>query len=183
MTRALVIVDIQNDYFPGGALPLSGSVEAGQKASEVLAHFRKTEQPIVHIQHIQQDSDASFFVAGSVGVEIHELVRPLDSETHFVKHTPNAFSGTELLQHLRDLNVDDLVVVGMMTHMCIDSTVRAAFDYGFSVDLVGEACATYEQTYSGITLPAEVIHATLLAALDGTFATVRTVKEVTTDGK
>jgi nicotinamidase-related amidase len=179
MTRALVIVDIQNDYFPGGALPLTGSLEAGRNASEVLSHFRKTEQPIVHIQHIQQDSDSSFFVAGSVGVEIHELVRPLAGETHFVKHTPNSFAGTPLLQHLRDLNVSELVVVGMMTHMCIDSTVRAAFDYGFSVELVGEACATYEQTYNDLVVPAEVIQATFLAAIDGTFATVRTVNEVT----
>lgn len=180
MIRALVIVDIQNDYFPGGALPLSGSVEAGQKASEVLAHFRKTEQPIVHIQHVELDPDSSFFAAGSVGVEIHELVRPLEGETHFVKHTPNSFVGTPLLQHLQDSSVTELVVVGMMTHMCIDSTVRAAFDFDFTVELVGEACATYNQEFNGIQLPAEIIHATFLAALDGTFATVRTVADVTT---
>lgn len=180
MTRALIIVDIQNDYFPGGALPLSGSVAAGEKASEVLSHFREAEQPIVHIQHVQLEPDASIFAKGTVGVEIHPLVQPRDGETHFVKHTPNSFVGTPLLQHLRDLNVNDLVVVGMMTHMCIDSTVRAAFDHGFSIDLVGQACATYEQTYNGFTLPAEMIHATFLAALDGTFATVRTVADVTT---
>jgi len=179
MTKALIIVDIQNEYFPGGALPLSGSLPAGQRASEVLAHFRNTKQPIVHIQHVEQDPNSSFFVAGSVGVDIHELVRPLDGETHFVKHTPNSFVGTPLLQHLRDLNVGELVVVGMMTHMCIDSTVRAAFDLDFSVELVGEACATYQQSYNETTLPAEVIQATFLAALDGTFATVRTVEEVT----
>lgn len=73
-----------------------------------------------------------------------------------------------------------VVVVGMMTHMCIDSTVRAAFDFDFTVELVGEACATYDQDYNGIQLPAEIIHATFLAALDGTFATVRSVADVTT---
>ena len=76
MTRALVIVDIQNDYFPGGQNPLEGPEQAAAHARELLDAFRASGEPVVHMQHVWDAPDASFMVPGTAGVEIHESVRP-----------------------------------------------------------------------------------------------------------
>ena len=178
MTRALIIVDVQNEYFPEGAIPLVGSDVALAEVQKVLAYFRETNQHIVHIQHFERDVEAGYFTKGTHGAEIHSTVKPRDGEAHFTKHTPNSFAGTPLLGHLLERKITELVVVGMMTHMCIDSTVRAAFDAGFTVQLVGAACATYDQEFKGATVPAASVNAAFFAAIDGTFATVVSSDEV-----
>src|ERR1039458_8935722 len=131
MTQALLLVDIQNDYFPGGAMELVGSPEAGLRAGTLLQAFRRAGRPIIHIQHTAARPGATFFLPGTPGVEIHASVTPLPGEPVFQKHFPNSFWETPLRSHLRSLGITKLAVAGMMTHMCIDTTVRAAFDLGF----------------------------------------------------
>ena len=178
MTRALVIIDIQNDYFPGGAHPLVGSVAAAERASAVLAAFREAGDPVVHIQHVWDAPDASFMRPGTAGGEIHPLVAPAGDEPVLRKAEPNAFVGTSLEDTLRSLAPDELVVLGMMSSMCVDSTVRAAADLGFAVTLVHDACAAPDLTFGGTTVPGEAVHAAFMAALSGNFATLVGATEV-----
>jgi len=105
-------------------------------------------------------------------VEINEIARPLADETVIRKSSPNSFRNTGLLQSLKDADVGRLVICGMMTHMCIDSTTRAASEQGFDCIVAQDACATKNLTFNNVTVPAEQVHKSFLAALNGTFATV-----------
>jgi len=178
MTSTLLLVDIQNDYFPGGAMALVGSLEAGRQAGRLLAAFRAQGLPVVHIQHLALRPGATFFLPGTPGVAFHPDVAPLPGEPVFQKHFPNSFRETPLLECLHGLGTTELVVAGMMTHMCIDTTVRAAFDLGFTCHLAGDACATRDLVRDGASVPAPQVQAAFLAALHGTFAQVQSVDEL-----
>jgi nicotinamidase-related amidase len=173
MTRTLLIVDIQNDYFEGGAMPLVGADRAGGAAKEILASFRQAGDPVVHVQHIWDDPEATFMRPGTRGVDIHDDVRPLSGEPVVTKENPNAFLGTKLADLLGERDTRELVVLGMMTSMCVDSTVRAAAELGFDVTLVHDACAAPDLTFEGETVGGAAVHAAFVAALADGFATVR----------
>jgi nicotinamidase-related amidase len=175
--KALLVVDIQNDYFPGGAMTLVGSPAAAQRAGELLQSFRESGRPVIHIQHIARNAGATFFLPDTFGAEIHTIVAPLPGEALFQKHYPNSFRETSLLEHLRTNGIEELVIAGMMTHMCIDTTTRAAADLGFRCTLVADACATKDLTFNGRTVNAGEVQTSYLAALDGTFATVVNVRD------
>jgi nicotinamidase-related amidase len=177
MNQALLLIDIQNDYFPGGAMELVGSEQAGRRAATLLARFRERGLPVVHVQHVSTRPGATFFLPDTPGVQIHECVAPVDGETVVRKHYPNSFRETSLLEHLRRLQVGQLVVAGMMTHMCVDSTTRAAADLGFQCLLAHDACATRALAFGGATIPAEQVHTAFLAALNRLFARVLSVDE------
>ncbi len=178
MTPALLLVDIQNDYFPGGAMELAGSPEAAARAGKLLRTFRREGLPVVHVQHVSTRPGATFFLPDTPGVEIHRSVAPDPGEPVFRKGYPNGFRETGLLAHLRELGVSRLVIAGMMTHMCIDSTTRAAADLGFRCLLARDACATRALAFEGTLVAAESVQAAFLAALDGPFATVSSVEEI-----
>ena len=174
---ALLLVDIQNDYFAGGKSELEGSVDAGLRAGELLAMFRRLKLPVVHMQHVSNRPGATFFLPDTDGVRIHESVRPLAGEIVLQKHYPNAFRDKELLVQLGLLHVARLVICGMMTHMCVDATVRAACDYKFECIVAGDACATKALVHWGRTVAAPDVHAAFLAALNGTYAKVMSSSE------
>jgi nicotinamidase-related amidase len=169
---ALLIIDIQNDYFPGGAMQLEGADAAGAKAGQVLASFRKEKRPVIHVQHLSTRPGSTFFLPGTKGQEIHASVTPAAGETVIEKNFPNGFRSTGLKEILEKQQIKNLVVAGMMTHMCVDATVRHAADLGYKVTLLGDACATRTQTYGGESVPARQVHAAFLAALNGFYAKV-----------
>ena len=170
MGRALLIVDIQNDYFAGGAYPLVAPEVAAAAAARVLAVFRGSGEPVIHMQHVWDAPEASFMRPGTRGVETHDSVAPVAGETVLQKAEPNSFLGTGLADALDSLGVDRLVVAGMMTSMCIDSTVRAAAERGLEVQLVHDACAAPELEFGSIRVPGAQVHAAFLAALGDGFA-------------
>jgi len=170
MAQALLIIDIQNDYFPGGRMELAGAEQAAGNARKVLDYFRANKQPIIHIQHIALQPTATFFLPGTPGAEIHPLLAPVQGEIVFQKHYPSAFRETPLLEHLKEQGITELVVVGMMTHMCVDTTVRAAFDLGFKCTVIHDACATRALSFAEITVPPQQVHASYIAALGAVFA-------------
>lgn len=174
MKKALVLVDIQNDYFPGGRHELAGPEAASAEAARLLSFFREHNWPIFHIRHISQWADATFFLPDTSGAEIHVSCQPLSDEPVLIKHEPDSFLTTDLKARLDAAGVDRLVVCGMMTHMCIDTTVRSASGQGFSVELIEDACATRALRRGTVTVPAEQVQHAFLAALDGVFATVLT---------
>jgi nicotinamidase-related amidase len=178
MTRALLIVDIQLDYFDGGAFPLVEPDAAAAAARTVLDGFRASGEPVVHIFHVSTETDAPFFVPGTPGIGIHPLVAPTGDEIVLEKHEPNSFIGTGLQQLLADEGIAELVVVGMMSSMCIDSTTRAASELGFEVTVVSDACAAPNLSFGDSVVPGATVHASFMAALDGSFATVLTSGEL-----
>jgi len=175
---ALVVIDIQNDYFPGGAMELEGAEAAGAKAGEALAHFRKSGLPVVHVRHLSVRPGATFFVPGTRGAEIHTSVQPAAGEMVVEKNFPNSFRNTQLKDILENHKIKNLVVAGMMTHMCVDASVRQAADLGYKVTLLADACATRAQSFGGETIPARQVHAAFLAALNGFYAKVVNTHEL-----
>ncbi|MBT1072908.1 cysteine hydrolase family protein [Pelotalea chapellei] len=177
MITALVMIDIQNDYFPGGNMELVGAEAAGQRAKEVLDCFRNHNLPVIHIRHISSRPDATFFLPGTPGSEIHPSVAPLAGEIVFVKNFPNSFRETPLLEYLRGLGIEKLVLAGMMTSMCVDATARASFDLGFQNILLHDAMATRNLSFNGATIPAAEVHGAFLAALGSVYGRVIGVTE------
>src|SRR3954452_10776217 len=177
MARALVIVDIQRDYFPGGNMPLHEPEAAAAKAGEVLEAFRAGGEPVVHVQHLSP-AGAGFLEEGTEGAEIMAPVTPRDGETLITKRAPNSFLGTDLEDHLRGLGVDEVVVTGMMTSMCVDATTRAGADLGFKMTLVPEACAAPRLEFGGPEVDARDVHASFVAALGHFYATVTPADQI-----
>jgi nicotinamidase-related amidase len=178
MTTALLIIDIQNDYFPGGKMEVEGSVEASLRAKQLLASFREGKMPIIHVQHISAYPGATFFLPETEGVRINDNVAPLGGETVIQKNFPNSFRNTPLLEQLKKQDVQQVVIAGMMTHMCVDATTRAAFDYGLKCTVVSDACATRTLAFGDMVVPAGQVHAAFLAALKGIYAKVVTTEEL-----
>lgn len=177
MNTALLLIDIQNDYFPGGRMCLEGSTQAGERAKHVLTVFREKNLPLVHIQHVAVRPGATFFIPGTDGVEIHASVKPADDERVIRKNFPNSFRDTQLLDHLATREISHLVITGMMTHMCIDATTRAAFDHGFQCTVLHDACATRALSFGSETVGARQVHAAFLAALSALYASVTSTED------
>jgi len=174
MKSALMIIDIQNDYFDTGTMPLAGSDKASENARSILDRFRTDRQEIIHIQHIATKPTATFFLPNTKGAEICDIVRPIENEIIIEKHYPNSFRETELLPYLQNKNITDLIICGMMTHMCVDATVRAAKDFGFNIVVISDACATKDQEIHGEIVKSEDVQKSFLAALNYFYATVKT---------
>ena len=178
MTTALVLVDIQNDYFPGGNMTLEGMDAAAANAAKLLAGFRERGLPVFHVRHLSVRPGATFFVPGTPGAEVHASVRPAAGESVVEKNFPNSFRGTGLLEQLRGANADGVVIAGAMSHMCIDATTRAAFDHGFKCTVAENACATRALEFGGRTIPARDVHAAFMAALAVPYARIASTEEV-----
>ncbi len=165
MKTALLVIDIQNDYFPGGKMELVRPLEAAKKAYELLQCCREHDQFHVHIQHVSNGPGATFFLPGDIGVNIHDSAAHFEGEPLVIKHFPNSFRETNLLDLLRGHGIERAVITGMMTHMCVDATARAAADLGFQVIVAEDACATRDLKYGNETVPADHVHKAFMAAL------------------
>jgi len=106
-----------------------------------------------------------FFVKGTTGSDIDDSAAHFEGEPIVYKHYPNSFRETNLLEMLKEWGVERVVITGMMTHMCVDATTRAAADFGFKVIVAEDACATRDLTYGDTTIPANHVHKAFLAAL------------------
>jgi len=172
MKPTLLLVDIQNDYFPGGKMELEDMQLAAQQAQKLLSYFRNQKWPVIFIQHLAIKPHASFFIPGTPGTDIHDSIRPTENETVITKNFPNSFRDTCLHTHLQALMVTELVICGAMTHMCIDTTTRAASDLGYSCTLISDGCATRNLVFNEQKVKAADVQLAYLAALNGSFAHV-----------
>lgn len=177
MRKGLILIDIQNDYFTGGNLELVDMERAANNAKKLLASFRNAKLPLFHIQHISTQPTAIFFQPDTVGVEINERVLPQSDEIVIKKHFPNSFRETDLFKNLKNSVVEDVVICGAMSHMCIDATTRAAFDFGFNCIVIEDACTTRDLLYKGERIEASKVHGAFMAALSARYAKVISVDE------
>ena len=174
--RALLLIDIQNDYFPGGKWTLDGIEAASDNAVAVLAAARRAGDLVVHVRHEFASDAAPFFTTGSDGAKTHEKIQPQDGEQQLLKNDVNAFKGTELKQMLDRNAVREVVICGAMSNMCIDAVTRAASDFGYGVTVIHDACAARAVQDGGVTVPASQVHAASMASLGFAYA-----KTVSTD--
>lgn len=161
--RAVLVVDLQNDYWPSGNFSLHGIEAATANAARVMDHARAKGDLVVNIRH--EMPGGPIFVPGSAGAEINDAVRPASGEPVITKNFPNSFRDTGLGDLLKKKGIEEVVVVGAMSHMCVDATVRAANDLGYKTTTIHDACATRDLGFNGVTTPAEQVHAALMAAL------------------
>lgn len=159
-------------------MELVESTAAVGEAATLLQAARARGRPVFHVQHLSTRAGATFFLPESRGARIHEAVTPRADEEVVVKHYPNAFRETVLLERLRAGGITSLALAGMMTHMCVDTTVRAAADLGFECHLAHDACATRALSFAGRTVAAPDVQAAYLAALGGAFARLQTAHEL-----
>lgn len=178
MNPALLIIDMQNDYFPGGRMELVQIGKAADNACRLLEIFRAKAYPVIHVQHFSVGEDAPFFVPNTRGVEIHPSLTPAREELLIAKKYPSSFRETALLKELHNRNISELVICGAMSHMCIDTTVRAAFDLGFRSIVAADGCATRDLTFNGLRIEAAKVHGAFMAAMASVFATVIPTSEV-----
>src|SRR5215467_9664724 len=175
--RALVLIDIQNDYFPGGKWPLSGIEAAADNAAKLLAAARAAGDLVVHVRHEFPTADAPFFAPGSDGAKIHPKVKNREGEPVVLKHHVNAFRETDLKALLDRHGVEEVVICGAMSHMCVDAGTRAAGDLGYRCVVVHDACATRDQEFEGTVVPAAQVHAAFMAALGFGYARLVSTEE------
>lgn len=153
-STALILIDIQDFYFPGGKVELVEPEKAGENAKDILEHFRKNNGLVIHVRHNFQP-----------GGEIHNLVKPIEGEKIITKDEVNAFLNTGLNDYLKSNNIKNIVLVGMQTHMCLEGGTRAAYDLGFKCTVIGDACATRDLTFGDVTVKAKDVHYSTLATL------------------
>lgn len=178
MKQALLIIDVQNDYFEGGKMPLVHPNEALEQILIVKKIFEKQHMPIIYIQHISEGPDVTFFEKNTLGAEIHPLLLESNSghEITVIKATPNSFFDTTLQPVLIEQNIEQLVITGMMTHVCVDSTTRAAKELGYSPIVISDATATRDLSFKqGLTL-AKDVQTAFLSALQF-FSTITSTDE------
>ncbi len=178
MKTALILVDIQNDYFPGGSWENEGALAATANARSLLEAFRAKGMPVFHVWHENAREHAPFFIKGTKGIEIQEMVAPAPGEPTIRKLTPNSFVGTDLGARLESAGIEKVVIAGMMSYMCINSTTRAAKELGYDCAVASDACATKALEYGGVSVPAAMVHAASMAGLNGVFAQVAPTEEI-----
>ena len=177
MNACLILIDFQNDYFVGGNMELVNIGQSAENAQRLLEKFRNKKLPIIHIQHISTRPGASFFLPNTKGVEINEMVSPLRDENIVKKNYPNSFRETGLLEILKETEKNTVAICGAMSHMCVDATTRAAFDYGFNCVVIEDACATRDLVFQDNTIKASDVHASFMAALSVPYAQVLNTNE------
>jgi nicotinamidase-related amidase len=170
--QALIVVDIQNDYFPHGKWPLVGVEAAADNAARLIQAFRDAGDAVVHIRHEFICDVAPFFTPGSEGAYLHPKVINRADEPVVLKHFVNSFRETELQSILDQQGIENLVIVGNMSHMCVDGITRAAADLGYTVTVIHDACATRDLEFNGLTVPAVHVHAAFMSALGFAYASV-----------
>ncbi len=177
MKTGLILVDIQNDYFPNGKMELAGMETAGENAGKLLSLFRTNAWSIFHIQHVSNYEGATFFLPDTDGVELNQCVRSRAGEMVIQKNFPNSFRGTGLLDALKAAGVERVVICGAMSHMCIDATTRAAADFGYACVVIHDACATRNLEFKGKSVMAKEVHASFMAALGSAYAEVTSCRD------
>ncbi len=163
MNRALLVIDVQNEYF-SGMLPITHPDAHFANILKAMDTAAAQDVPVVVIQHNFPQPDKPFFKRGSHEWELHPQISSRVHETVIEKTMPGSFTGTELEQWLRDRNIDTVAISGYMTHMCCDTTAREAVHRGFTVEFLSDATGTLPLDNSAGKVTAEELQRAVLCA-------------------
>ncbi|KAI8643792.1 Isochorismatase-like protein [Parasitella parasitica] len=181
MKEALIIVDVQNDYFPGGNLPTWRPEETANEIKKILDKFRHDGKEVIHVGHHitpEMEKVLPILRKGTPGAEFHETVKPLASEKVIFKSHSDGFIATDLKEYLLSKQIDTVIVVGMMIHNCVNATSYSATDEGFKTIVVAEAVNTMDQEIFGEVIPAETMWKSFLAGITFAYAKVKRVDDI-----
>jgi nicotinamidase-related amidase len=170
--KALVVIDLQRDYFSGGKSELPGIERVVAQAAGLIDLFRSHGLPVIHVRHLEKDPAVGFLLEGTPGSEIEPRVAPAGQDLLITKNWPNAFRDTTLARILHVLGAGELVFCGAMSNMCIDATVRAAFDLGFRCTVIDDACAASDLEFNGVTIPSTHVQGAFMGALAAAYGEV-----------
>ena len=173
---ALIVIDLQRDYFAGGKFPLPGIERTVERAAQLIALFRTSGIPVIHVRHMEKDPAVGFLLEGTPGAEIDPRVATQGEDRLITKHYPNAFRDTTLAKALHVLGAKELFFCGAMSNMCVDATVRAAFDMGYHCTVIEDACAASDLEFGGDVIPATLVHGAFMAALASAYGEVVDLK-------
>ena len=166
---ALILIDIQNTY-TRGVMALEGVEPAIDEAAALLDRARTAGVPVIHVQH-DAGEGSPYDVRAEIGA-IVDRVAPREGEAVVVKNFPNAFVGTDLDRRLREVSATNLVLAGFMTHMCVNSTARGAFNAGFAPSVIAAATATRALPSPDGTVSAASLQSASLAGIGDVFGVV-----------
>lgn len=180
MKKALIIIDMQNDYFKNGTMELNGIDEVLSQTNKLIKYAREQEYKIYFVQHFALKENATFFVPNTQGVKLHKDL-DIQNEMIIEKNYPNSFSNTSLKKELDNEHINNLIICGAMTHMCIDTTVRAAFDLGYKCELINDACATKDLIFKGEIVKADEVQKSYMSALGSVFCEIKDMEILVKD--
>ncbi|OFI49564.1 isochorismatase [Floricoccus tropicus] len=176
MKQALIIIDVQNDYFKNGKMELNNTENALIIINKLERKFYEANLPVIYIRHIKNDLKADFFAKNSHGSELEERLLLNHSSIIIEKQFPNSFYKTKLLSTLKKLKVEQVIICGMMTHMCVDSTTRASNELGLKPILIADGTATKDLYFDEELISSKYVQLSFLASLKN-FAKVITYDE------
>jgi nicotinamidase-related amidase len=177
--RALIVIDVQGEYFERGALPISDPptetslVNIGRAMDGAVAHG----VPVIVVRHGSMEADATSFVPGSEGWQLHPEIERRARDHLIEKELPGSFTGTSLGDVLDGAGIDTLSITGYMTHMCVDTTARQAAHRGMAVEILYDATGTLSLENSGGSASGEELHRATLVAQGQFFADVLSTDE------
>ncbi len=170
------MIDVQNEYFPGGALPVTYPRDTLPQVTSAMDAAREAAVPVITVQHSSAPG-AKAFARDSEGWQLHPEVGAREADLHFEKALPGAFTGTPLEGWLRERGVDTLVIAGYMTQMCCDTTARQAVHRGFGVEFLSDATGTLDFSNQAGAVSAEELHRAILVTQQWRFSRVLTARE------
>lgn len=177
MKKALIVIDLQNDYFCGGNMELQGIDEVLIQTNKLIKYARKQEYKIYFVQHFAPQENATFFVKNTNGALLNKNL-DIQNDVIIEKNYPNSFKDTTLKNELDKENLHELIICGAMTHMCIDTTVRAGFDLGYKMLVACDACATKDLEFQDKTIKAKDVQFAFMSALASVFCEVKETKQI-----
>jgi len=155
MTKALVVIDIQNDYFAGGRFPLWNAEATLAAAERAIAAARAHGIPVILVQHIAASDRAPFFVRGSDGAALHPAIAAAAPGAPIVvKQQADSFRDTTLAATLDQLGARELIVCGMMTQNCVTHTAISKTAEAYDITVLGDVCTTVSEPIHLIALSA-----------------------------
>ncbi|MBN69496.1 MAG: isochorismatase [Gimesia sp.] len=163
MSRALLVIDVQNEYFTG-ALPITHPAGHLERILEAMDAAAEQKVPVVVVQHHMTDPNQPFFQKGTPGWELHPEVARRPHDLLLEKTMPGSFTGTQLEAWLRERDIDTVTIAGYMTHMCCDTTAREAVHRGFIVEFLNDATGTLPLSNSAGEVTAEELQRSILCA-------------------
>jgi len=172
--RALLVIDVQKEYFAGGAWALPESENRLPNILRLIESAREREDVVIFVQHIAP-AESPVFAKGSTGSELHDQLAPREEDPIIQKNHPSAFMDTSLEMVLTETGIRQLDICGFMTQMCCDTTTRAAYGRGYKVRFFSDATAARDVTFQGEVIPHDTVHKATLATL------ARFAEVITTD--
>jgi nicotinamidase-related amidase len=176
----LIVIDVQKAFFDP-AWGNRNNPDAEENIEKLIQHWRKKERPIIFVQHVSRNKDSHFYFEKE-GKDFMDFIQLMEGETVITKSVNSAFIGTDLHKILTELESQQVVICGLTTNHCVETTTRMAGNYGFNPILVSDAAATFDRTgTNGETYSAETIHSMTLANLNEEFAKIADTEAMVRD--